>query len=105
MTREDTEKLLQETYDTIAMSLVRDFKHTDMSLVAKQMARGELIEAYVSVLNMEADFLGQGGLMSSEEYKDIKTMKQNCEHWIAKRVLDLSGWKEKGVTRYFKEVK
>lgn len=82
--------------------LISDYEKIDMTEIAKKMADGELVEAYVAILNIEADFIGNGGTYNSDEYAEIKSMKQHCEHWIAQKVLSHSGWKGNSVTRYFK---
>ena len=94
--------VLEQSLETMTSVLASYYKAVDMTEIAKTMAKGELIEAYIATLNMEADYLGQGGARSSNEYKEIKSMLQMCEHWIAQRVLRLSGCGKQNVTRYYK---
>lgn len=103
VSKEEVAQTIQESRDLIVESLLSSYKKADLKQVAIQMAHGELIEAYVTVLNKEADHIILGGRRSDEEYKELKDMEQQCEHWIAQRVLKLCGWTEKTASRYFKQ--
>lgn len=96
----EVQETIQDGINSVAQILTRGFKKTDMSAIAKQMASGELLEAYVEALNKGEDFIAQGGAYGSEEHQEIKKMQQLCEHWIAQRVLTLSGWKEVTTRHY-----
>lgn len=101
--REEIEQTVQESRDLIADVLIRPYKNTDLKQTAELMAKGELIEAYVCVLNKEATYIASGGLLSDEEYKELKDMEHQCEHWIARRVLTLCGWKEKTAAKNYRQ--
>ena len=101
--KEDVAQTIQESRDLVVQSLISPYKKADLKQVAAQMAQGELVEAYVTVLNKEAEHITSGGLRSDEEHKELKDMERQCEHWIAQRVLKLCGWTEKTATRYFKQ--